>query len=117
MSHPDPKHADEQERQLKQLSTELSSKFSRLVKSLRMPRDAKYPAPWVSGSKQLPVTSPNGRGTERFNLEVDFAYLQDEFDHGPTYLRPKLIDRMSGIISTVITRLKEQKEQPETEGA
>lgn len=101
------------EQQMNQLAEEMNAKFARLVRSLKSPRDLKVSAEWLGKGRELPVTSPNGFGTERHRFEVEMAYVQDEFTRGPVYLRPKLIDRMSQIIANVINKLKEQRETTE----
>ena len=105
----------EAERQMLQLVDELNAKFSRLVRGLKTPKDLKIAAEWLGKDRELPVTSPNGMGTERYRLEVEMSHVQDEFMRGPIYLRPKLIDRMSQIIANVINKLKELRESDEPE--
>lgn len=68
---------------------ELNDRFGRLIKNL----------------------GPNNRkGSERYTLEVNFAYALNEIEQSPRYMQGKMFDKATGIITKLIGALKIQAE-------
>lgn len=76
---------------------ELTERFGRLIKQLG-PNNKKD---W--SAKPEPVASV------RYEFEVDFAYALHDLKVAPLYLQGKIFDQASGIVSVLISHLKQQK--------
>jgi hypothetical protein len=70
---------------------ELNERFSRLIKNFG---------------------ANNKKGTDRYNYEVQFAYALNEISQAPTYMKGKMFDRASNIVSKLIAQLKTQGDTP-----
>jgi len=68
---------------------EINERFGRLIKNLG---------------------SNNRKGTERYNIEVNFAYAIREIELSPIYMQGKMFDKATGIVGRLIAALKTQGE-------
>ena len=70
---------------------ELNERFSRLIKNFG---------------------ANNRKGSDRYNYEVQFAYALNEIAQAPIYMKGKMFDRASNIVSKLIAQLKTQGDTP-----
>lgn len=59
----------------------------------------------------------NRKGTLRYQFEVDFAYALNELDSCPAYLKGKMYDKASNILSSLITTLRNKDKEPKAAAA
>jgi len=71
--------------------TELNERFSRLIKSLG---------------------ANNRKGTDRYDYEVSFSYALHEIHQAPSYMKGKMFDRASNVVSKLIAHLKTKRDVP-----
>lgn len=48
----------------------------------------------------------NTKGTKRYELEVNFAYMMHELEMGPLYLRGKLFEQANDVSNTLVAYVK-----------
>lgn len=64
---------------------ELNDKFGRLIKNFG---------------------ANNKKGSERYNLEVNFAYAMHEIQQSPPYMQGKMFDKATNMVSRMIGSLR-----------
>lgn len=55
----------------------------------------------------------NGKGSRRYEFEVEFCYAVRELEECPPYLSGKLFDRVANVCNALAQTIKTEQEQPQ----
>lgn len=61
---------------------------------------------------------PNrGKGTKRYDYEVDFAYALNDLEQGPPYLRGKLFEKANAVANSLVAFIKTMRPEDQPQAA